>query len=101
MSPRLTLPLALFVLVGCASSPPATTPATQAPPVAADERPSRPELSAEQCEAQGGTVVGDIGDGATQRAEYSCPSGVAPKGNIAAPPDGPVSIEGAVCCPAR
>ena len=59
----------------------------------------RHELTSEQCEAQGGEVVGDIGDGATRRPDYLCPGGKAPTGNIAAPEGGPMPIEGAVCCP--
>jgi hypothetical protein len=84
------------VLAGCGSSPP-----PQAPPAGdpASGMPQRRTLTQEQCEAQGGTVVGDIGDGATQRPDYRCPSGRPPLGNIAPPPGGPISIEGGVCCP--
>jgi hypothetical protein len=60
---------------------------------------SRPELTAQACEASGGTVVGDIGDGAIHRADYMCPNGVAPSGSIRAPEGGPIAIEGSVCCP--
>lgn len=60
---------------------------------------SRPQSTAQECEASGGVVVGDIGDGATHRPEYRCPSGAAPSGNIRAPEGGPFGIEGAVCCP--
>jgi hypothetical protein len=61
----------------------------------------RPSLSASDCEAKGGTVVGDIGDGAIHRPDYVCPeSGKPPIGTIAADPGGPVAIEGSVCCPA-
>jgi hypothetical protein len=55
-------------------------------------------LTAEECEAKGGSVVGDIGDGATQRPDYVCPSGGAPMGNIKAPAGGPMGVEGSVCC---
>lgn len=54
---------------------------------------SRPTMTDAECTAQGGTVVGDIGDGAIHRADYVCPSGSAPIGTI------PVGIEGSVCCP--
>jgi hypothetical protein len=60
---------------------------------------SRAEITAEECEAAGGTVVGDIGDGAIHRPEYRCPDGSPPSGNIRAPEGGPVAIEGGVCCP--
>ncbi len=57
-------------------------------------------MTAEACEAQGGKVVGDIGDGAIHRPGYTCPEGGAPPlGTISAAPDGPVAIEGSVCCP--
>lgn len=108
------LQLALFATLGaCASSQPpaapAAEPAPSQPPPAETAPPaetpppaggaSRPSLSSEQCEAQGGSVVGDIGDGATQRPGYVCPSGKPPTASIAAPAGGPVNIEGAVCCP--
>lgn len=112
----------LLVVVGiaCGGSPPpaAETPAEPPPPeaapVAAEEpapappeaAPSdmglgsaRPALTAEECAAQQGTPVGDIGDGAIHRADYVCPGGKAPLGNISAAPDGPVAVEGEVCCP--
>jgi hypothetical protein len=73
----------------------------QATPVqpAAPAQSGRARLTAEQCEAGGGSVVGDIGDGATQRPGYVCPSGAAPSGDIAQSPGGPIAVEGAVCCP--
>lgn len=60
---------------------------------------ARPEMTAQACEAGGGRVVGDIGDGAIHRADYMCPSGLAPTGSIRAPEGGPIAIEGSVCCP--
>ena len=81
--------------MGC-SSPPAAPPRAPAPE-ATETEPH--ELTSEQCEAQGGEVVGDIGDGATRRPGYLCPAGKPPTGNIAAPEGGPMPVEGAVCCP--
>jgi hypothetical protein len=106
-------PLTLFVtcvaLLGCSGSqsspeaptetPPASEPAaapSDAPPEAG---PARPALTAEACEAGGGTVVGDIGDGAIHRPDYRCPSGAAPSGSIKTPEGGPMAVEGSVCCP--
>jgi hypothetical protein len=85
------------VLAGCGSSSP---PPPQAPPAGAPamNAPERKALTQEQCEAQGGIVVGDIGDGATHRPDYVCQSGRQPLGNIVPPAGGPVAIEGAVCC---
>ena len=57
------------------------------------------EVYVQQCETQGGSIVGDIGDGSTGRADYVCPSGKPPLGNIAPPAEGPVAVEGSVCCP--
>ena len=86
--------------MGC-SAPPAAPSRAPAPAPAPDEatETERQELTSEQCKAQGGEVVGDIGDGATRRPGYLCPGGKPPTGNIAAPQGGPMPIEGAVCCP--
>lgn len=87
-----------LVLTGCGSSqpPPPTSPPTGGP---AAGPPGRTAVTQAECEAQGGSAVGDIGDGATHRPDYVCPSGRPPLGNIAPPAGGPVPIEGAVCCP--
>ena len=86
-----------LVLAGCGSSqPPPPSPPTDEP---AKPAPERKSLAQPECEAQGGTVVGDIGDGATQRPDYVCPSGKPPLGNIAPPAGGPMAVEGSVCCP--
>lgn len=61
--------------------------------------PGRPELTSEECTAQGGEIIGDIGDGRIYEEAYMCPSGQAPTGNIVANVDGPTAVEGAVCCP--
>lgn len=56
-------------------------------------------MTAQQCTDQGGEVIGDIGDGATQQPDYKCAkSGLPPIGHIAAEPGKPQAIEGAVCC---
>lgn len=83
------------VLVACSPSSPPQRPAS-VDAVPASERTAIPQA---QCESQGGTVVGDIGDGATHRTDYVCPSGKRPLGAIAPPEGGPIAIEGAVCCP--
>jgi hypothetical protein len=79
--------------------PPATTDAsTDEPPPASDET-ERPSITTADCEAKGGKVVGDIGDGAIHRPDYVCPdTGNPPIGSIAADPAGPTAVEGAVCC---
>jgi hypothetical protein len=85
------------VLAGCGpSQPPPKSPPTGDP---AEHVPEREALTQEECEAQSGIVIGDIGDGATQRPDYVCPSGRPPLGNITPPAGGPIPIEGAVCCP--
>ena len=58
----------------------------------------RTALTQQQCEERGGDVVGDIGDGATRRAEYVCPSGRPPLGDIEYTPPEPIATEGSVCC---
>lgn len=79
------------VFTGCVQSPPPGSPTSD--PL------DRTVLSEQECKAQGGSVVGDIGDGATHRSSYVCASGAAPLGDIAPPKDGPIPVEGAVCCP--
>jgi hypothetical protein len=69
--------------------PPEETPPEETP---AGERPT---MTGEECESQGGTVVGDIGDGAVHRPDYVCPNGSPPIGTV------PVGIEGSVCCAAE
>ena len=84
---------ATLLLAAC--SKPSSTPDSSTP----DAGGERPGLTAAACEAEGGQVVGDIGDGAVHRPEYRCAdSGEAPIGSIVADPGGPVAIEGAVCC---
>jgi len=78
---------------------PTTEAAPETPPADASTGATRPALTAEQCTAQQGTAVGDIGDGAIHRPDYMCASGKAPLGNISAAPGGPVAVEGEVCCP--
>lgn len=51
----------------------------------------RPVLSVEDCE-KAGTIVGDIGDGATHRSDYRCPNGEPPIGRVN------LGVEGSVCC---
>src|SRR5689334_11409934 len=83
-------------VAGCGSS----TPRVQNPPPSEPGKPpERKAFTQPECESQGGTVVGDIGDGATQRPDYVCPGGKPPLGNIAPPPGGPTAVEGSVCCP--
>lgn len=59
----------------------------------------RDEVSRQECEEQGGEVVGDIGDGATQSADYICESnGEAPIANVVPVEGEPIASEGEVCC---
>ncbi len=106
-----TFALAVVLLAACTK--PATPPATEPEPEpAGEDKPAdegkpavdsgteeRPKITAADCEAQGGKVIGDIGDGAIHQPEYRCPaSGEAPIGSIVADEGGPVGVEGAVCC---
>lgn len=92
-----TLVLALSIGCGGGSSPSEEPEPARAedPSSGAEDVPQseRELLSAEECEQRGGTVVGDIGDGATMQPDYVCPSGAPPIANV------PLGIEGSVCCP--
>jgi hypothetical protein len=87
--PIAILGLGLLLAAGCCEGP-APEPEPQ---------PSeRPLVTSTQCEAQGGSVVGDIGDGAIHRPDYRCANGKAPIGTITAEQGEPIATEGAVCC---
>ncbi|MFK7992474.1 MAG: hypothetical protein AB8I08_41010 [Sandaracinaceae bacterium] len=60
------------------------------PPPAAE----RASMTAQECQAAGGSLVGDIGNGAIHRPDYRCPDGQVPSGTV------PLGTEGSVCCPA-
>ena len=90
--------LLIFPATGCSNKggdDPSAAPATPAQGSAAE----RPSLTAAECEARGGRVVGDIGDGAIHRPDYTCEGGQPPIGTIRADGDGPIAVEGSVCCP--
>lgn len=56
-------------------------------------------MTADQCKAAGGSVVGDIGNGAIFKPDYTCESnGKAPLARIASEEGKPIATEGAVCC---
>ena len=94
--------LVLLAACGTPESPapqptaPEPVPEAPAPEPAATER---AELTRAECTEGGGTVQGDIGDGAIHRPDYTCPSGKAPIGTIVPTEGEPIAIEGAVCCP--
>lgn len=78
---------------------PAPAPATTEAPPSAKGADAGSAPTAEECEASGGRVVYDIGDGAIHRPGYRCPgSGQPPIGPIRFEPGKPIPIEGAVCC---
>jgi hypothetical protein len=91
--PIATLGLGLLLAVACEKKPtnePTPTPGSS----------DRPLVTSTECQARGGTVVGDIGDGAIHRPDYRCANGNPPIGTIKAEQGEPVAVEGAVCCEA-
>jgi len=88
-----------LVACGGQQTPPNAPEVEPKPAAQPTNAPAPSALTAEACEASGGVVVGDIGDGAIHRPEYRCANGAPPKGNIQAPAGGPIAIEGSVCCP--
>ena len=92
-----------LLLPGCSKKPDSkgeTVPPTQEEKPAPAGESTRPTLTAADCESKGGRVVGDIGDGAIHRPDYTCEGGQPPLGNIGSAEGEPVAIEGSVCCPA-
>ena len=56
-------------------------------------------ITRDECTGRGGTVVGDIGNGAIFKPGYICESsGAAPTYTVVAKPDEPIALEGEVCC---
>ena len=80
-------------------APPNSEPTPSPSPSPSEGESARPAVTAQACEAGGGSVVGDIGDGAIHRPEYRCANGALPTGSIRAEAGGPIAIEGSVCCP--
>lgn len=89
--------LGLVLATGCRKN---TEEGSSPPPDTTQDTTDRPSLTNAECEGMGGTVVGDIGDGAIHRPDYRCEGGQPPLGNIRAAEGEPMAIEGAVCCPA-
>lgn len=91
---------ALLFLVACkpATQPPSDQPGTSDGLPVSNGGPET-TLTAAECEDAGGSVVGDIGDGAIFKSDYVCESnGKAPTAKIAAEEGGPLGVEGSVCC---
>ena len=96
--------LCLFVATGCPTK--AVEEGAEAPkaddggPLPPSGEPAeRPEMTNDECTEQGGSAVGDIGNGAIHRPDYRCENGEPPLGTIVPVKGEPVPIEGAVCCP--
>ena len=65
-----------------------------------DDIADRPLLTRAECTADGGTIVGDIGDGSINDPDFLCPSGLPPLADISFLEGEPIATEGEVCCPA-
>lgn len=91
----LSLAFTVLLFAACSkSSKPAESPAPVEPAAPA----ARPTVSSADCEAQGGEVIGDIGDGAVHRPDYVCASGAAPIASVSNTSGEAVAVEGSVCC---
>lgn len=87
--------LALLLLAACNKTGASTPPSEGLPP----GPPARDKsFTAAECEAEGGTVVGDIGNGAIHQPDYTCENGEPPLGDVTADEGGPMGVEGSVCC---
>lgn len=85
---------------GTKTSTPTDEPTKPEPtePEPAGDATARPTMTDAECQAKGGSVVGDIGDGAIHRPDYRCANGQPPIGSIVATEGQPVAVEGSVCC---
>ena len=92
----LSLTLSMLLFTACSGSSSKTEP--EAPKPTEPVPSTRPTLSSAECEAQGGEVIGDIGDGAVHRPDYVCASGAPPMGSISNTAGEAVAVEGSVCC---
>ena len=72
--------------------PPTSAPGSQ------DAIADLPPMTRAQCGVEGGTVIGDIGNGAIHRADYRCESGQSPIARITYLEGEPIASEGEVCC---
>lgn len=99
--------LGLLLTAGCTksgdegtktSTPTNDTSKPEPVPEPADDTTSRPPMTNAECEAKGGSIVGDIGDGAIHKPDYKCANGQSPIGSIVAQTGEPIAVEGAVCC---
>lgn len=103
MTRTTSLTLVGFLLTtGCATKPADDSTSAAAAPVqvpARSAQPERPSMTTAECEAKGGRVVGDIGDGATHRPDYTCEGGPRPLADIRPAEGEPIATEGSVCCP--
>ena len=55
-------------------------------------------LSNAECDDRGGVIVGDIGNGAIFKPDYTCENGQPPIARIVPGEGEPIASEGAVCC---
>ena len=85
-----------LLFLGCTENPSSPGGADAPPPSPVAERST---LTRAECVARGGQIVGDIGDGAIYRPDYTCESGQPPIGSIRPGEGEPIAIEGEVCCP--
>lgn len=90
-----------FTSISCASNPSGVESVEQTAAPQVEPRPAaaRAKMTAEECRAAGGRVIGDIGDGRIHRPGYLCPeTGEAPIGTVVPDRSQPIAIEGSVCC---
>jgi hypothetical protein len=92
--------LVSLLLAGCTQNTGSTgetgTDLAEPPP---STNAKRSTLTRAECEAKGGRIVGDIGDGAIHRPDYTCENGQPPIGSIRPGEGEPIPTEGEVCCP--
>jgi len=96
---RITALVLLILLTSCAVP---TSEVSQPNNELLDSMPGsgavRSGITLEQCRKEGGSVIGDIGDGRIHKVDFLCDSGDKPLGYIVYRANEPIPSEGAVCC---
>lgn len=87
--------VAIFSMAACQSN---SEPIASESPSEFPKFAKRETISPDVCKERGGEIIGDPGYGRIHRPDFFCANGQPPWGTIGFSKEGPIPIEGAVCC---